>query len=106
MSGEYEAELAAWKAKHGIDSATDETNPEELRMLAEEQAAKGKSWCFGCDQHMPIREMKLITRRTDAYVQIDEGEGDYIAKSNRVRMCPKCFNEQYGDEEENAGTER
>ena len=95
---EHETAMAAWKAKHGIDAATDETNHQELRMLAQEQQSKGMAWCFTCDKHMPIREMKLITRRTDPYLQIDEGETDYIAEENRVRMCPKCFTDDYCDE--------
>jgi len=39
-----------------------DVNQDELLMSVEESQAKGKSWCFGCDKHMPIREMKLITR--------------------------------------------
>lgn len=64
-------------------------------MAAEDSQSKKKSWCLGCDKHMPVKEMKLITRGIDPYVQIDEGETDYIAKSNRIRMCPACFAEHY-----------
>lgn len=95
---EYETKLAEWKAKHGLDPAG-ETNPDEMRMAHEESQAKGRSRCVACDKHMPIREMKLITRAIDAYIQIDESEGDYISKSNRVRMCPDCFNEHYTEQE-------
>jgi hypothetical protein len=48
---------------------------------------------------MPVSEMVLITRAIDPYVQIDESEGDYIAKNNRVRMCPDCFKERYPRDE-------
>jgi hypothetical protein len=87
-------EMAAWKTRHGINPGRD-VNQDELLMAAEESQAKGKAWCLGCDKHMPIREMKL-TRRIDAYKQIDEGPTDYIAKGNRVRMCPACFDKEYG----------
>lgn len=90
------SELDDWKAKHGADPKRD-VNHYELRMLAEEKLAKGKSWCIGCDVHMPIKDMKLITRAIDPYLQTDEGPTDYITKNNRVRMCAKCFDEQYGD---------
>lgn len=93
---EYEKQLDEWKAKHGLsDVAT--SNPDEMRMAAEEQVANGKSWCLSCDKEMPILEMKLITRHIDPYVQIDEGETDYIRPFNRVRMCPGCFKEKYID---------
>jgi len=86
--------LDEWKARHGIDPKRD-VNQDELLMSVEESRSKEKSWCLGCDKHMPVREMKLITRSTDPYVQIDEGETDYIAKTNRIRMCPACYKEQY-----------
>lgn len=73
------------------------TNHDELLMAVEESRDNGTDWCFGCDKELPVREMKLITLRTDHYLQCDEGEGDYIAKENRVRMCPACFDEHYGD---------
>lgn len=92
---EYETKLQKWKEKHGIHPAPN-TSQNELLMAAEESQAKGKAWCIECDRQMPIREMKLITRRIDAYRQCDESEGDYIDKPNRVRMCPKCFEERYG----------
>jgi hypothetical protein len=90
---DYQTRLAQWKARHGLDPAVDQ-NQDELRMTAEEQASKETSWCLGCDKEMPVREMKLITRRIDPYVQYDEGETDHIAPSFRVRMCPQCFKEQ------------
>ena len=95
MPSEYETKLQEWKERYGIGHMRD-TNQDELLMAAEESQAKGKSWCFGCDKHMLIREMKLITKTLDPYTQCDEGEGDYIAKENRVRMCPECFEEHYG----------
>lgn len=52
---EYDQQLAEWKSRHGI---------------------KGKHWCFGCDVRFPIRDMKLITRSIDPYLQCDEGETD------------------------------
>ncbi len=91
---EYEKQLADWKARHGLDPKRDQ-NQDELLMLAEEHASKGTTWCFGCDKEMPIAQMKLITRAIDPYLQTDEGETDYIAKSHRTRMCPECFAERY-----------
>lgn len=90
--------LEAWKLRHGIDPKRD-VNQDELLMSVEESRAKGKSWCFGCDKHMPIRDMKLITRRDDPYLQYDEGETDYIKKDCRVRMCPPCYKENYEHED-------
>lgn len=90
------SERDAWIARHG-GNPKEEVNHAELRMVAEEKLAKGKYWCLGCDAQLPIMEMKLITRKIDPYVQIDEGPTDYITKNNRVRMCAKCFEEQYGE---------
>jgi hypothetical protein len=94
---DFESQMAAWKAKNGLASMK-ETNQDELLMAAEESQAKGKCWCAECDKHMPIREMKLITRSIDSYRQCDEGPTDYISKSNRVRMCPECFEANYGNQ--------
>lgn len=93
MNDEYETQLAEWKARHGVTKEA--KNQDELLMAVEENQSKGKAWCLGCDKHMPVKDMKLITRSIDAYVQYDEGETDYIAKDCRVRMCPECFNEKY-----------
>lgn len=93
-ASDYQTQLAQWKAKHGLDPKV-EQNADELRMAAEDSASKKRSWCFGCDKEMPVREMKLITRRIDAYVQFDEGQTEYIAPDCRVRMCPDCFKEHY-----------
>jgi hypothetical protein len=90
--------LDEWKARHGIDPKR-VVNQDELLMSVEESRSKEKSWCLGCDKHMPVREMNLITRSTDPYVQIDEGETDYIAKTNRIRMCPVCYKERYEAED-------
>lgn len=89
--------LDEWKMRHGINPKRD-VNQDELLMSVEESRAKGTSWCFGCDNEMPIREMKLITRSVDPYLQIDESEGYYIANLNRVRMCPACFQANYETE--------
>lgn len=92
---EYDTKLAEWKSKHGLVPMPD-TSQDELRMAAEDQSSKRKSWCFGCDKELPVREMRLITRAIDAYLQHDEGgEGDYISKDCRVYMCPACFKEHY-----------
>jgi len=88
-------EMTARKSRRGLDSAR-VVNQDELLMAAEESLSKSMAWCIGCDRHMPVKEMKLITRSIDAYKQIDEGPTDYISKLNRVRMCPKCFDEEYG----------
>jgi hypothetical protein len=90
----YEEELAEWKRRNGLPK--EPVNQDELLMAVEENSSKESSWCLGCDKEMPVREMKLITRSIDAYVQIDEGETDYIKPDCRVRMCPKCFEEKYG----------
>lgn len=94
IDSNYDTQLAEWKKKHGLDPSIDH-NPDELRMAAEEQQSRESSWCLGCDKKMKVRDMKLITRRIDPYVQYDETECDYIAKSFRVRMCPECFKERY-----------
>lgn len=89
--------LEQWKVRHGIDPRRP-VNQDELLMSAEESRSKENSWCFGCDQVLPVRSMKLITRAVDAYVQYDEGETDYIDPECRVRMCPDCFKENYEHE--------
>jgi len=91
---DYDTKLEEWKLKHGIVPMP-ETSADELRMAAEEQKSSQRSWCFGCDKEMLVKEMKLITRRVDPYLQYDEGETDYIRKSCRVRMCQECFKEHY-----------
>lgn len=94
---DYEKELEAWKARHGLPKGP--VNQDELQMTAEENQSKERAWCLGCDKEMAVKEMKLITRSIDAYVQYDEGETDYIRKDCRVRMCPECFKEKYeGDD--------
>lgn len=95
MSAEYNFKLAEWKLKHGLNPHINES-PDEIRMIAEELASKKTAWCFECDKEMPVREMVLITRRIDPYLQTDENEGDYIAKDERTRMCKTCFKEHYG----------
>lgn len=91
---EYEQELEAWKLRIGLKNATDAKNQDELLMAAEESQSKNTAWCIGCDREMMIRDMRLITRSIDPYMQCDEGETDYIEKANRVRMCPQCFAEK------------
>ena len=86
----YQQKLDAWKAKQGLTD-TDTSNPEEMRMLAEQKLSTEKSWCLGCDAHLPVKDMVLITRRLDPYVQIDEGPTDYISKANRIYKCPACY---------------
>ena len=92
----YQQQLDAWKAKQGLTRA-DETNPYELRMIAEQKLSHELSWCLGCDKKLPVTEMIIITRRTDPYVQTDEGPTDYITKPNRIYMCPDCYKAQYED---------
>lgn len=82
---EYDQQLAEWKSRHGINP-DHAVNQDELLMAVEESAAKGKHWCFGCDVRFPIRDMKLITRSIDPYLQCDEGETDYIAKYHACAM--------------------
>lgn len=91
-------EMAEWKRRYGF-SPTESVNHDELRMFAQEAKSRAKSWCFGCDKRMRVCEMKLITRRLNPYVQIDEGETDYIATPNRIRMCPECFKREHEEGE-------
>lgn len=86
--------LDQWKARHGIDPKRP-VNQDELLMNVEESRSKKKSWCLGCDSLLPVREMKLITRSIDPYVQFDEGGTDYIDPECRVRMCLSCFKDEY-----------
>lgn len=89
----YEQEIAEWKARHGLPK--EHVNQDELLMAAEESRSKEKCWCMGCGNEMPVKEMKLVTRSIDPYLQIDESESDYIRADERVRMCPECFKERY-----------
>ena len=90
---EYDEQLMAWKAKHGITGK--ERNHAEIAMHAEQQISPDKSWCFMCDKHLPVRELKLITRRLDPYCQTHDGPDEYIPKRHRVYMCPDCFKEHH-----------
>jgi hypothetical protein len=89
---DYQAKLDAWKARHGIRP---DDGPDEMRMAVETKQSQGQSWCTFCDCHLPVKDMRLITLRTDAYRQIFDGEGDYIPESDRVYACPPCFQENY-----------
>lgn len=95
----YDTELAEWKRRNGLPK--EPVNQDELLMAVEENTSKENSWCLGCDIAFPVREMKLITRSIDPYVQYDHGETDYIKKDCRVRMCPECFAEEYGPDDAN-----
>lgn len=98
---EYETELAAWKARHGLN-ATPDSNSSELLMASEDAKSNEDSWCMACGKQMPVKEMRIVTKRIDPYMQLDEqdveSDGDYIREENRVRMCPPCFTEKYEKE--------
>jgi len=92
---QYEAQLADWKAKHGIAAEDQERPDTEQVMIAEDAQAPGKDYCMGCAEKFPIREMKLVT---DPHMQFDdrpERADGYIPKKYRVRMCAPCFKEHY-----------
>lgn len=87
-------ELDQWKLNHGIDP-TRPVNHDELAMAVEDLKSTKTSWCMYCDREMPVKEMRIITRATDPYVQIQEDSSEYIRESNRVRACPDCYARQY-----------
>lgn len=89
-----------WKIKHGIDPSFP-VNHNGLLMRQQELASHEMDWCLGCDNHLPVREMKLITRLDDPYVQIHDGPSDYIPTSKRIRMCQQCFKDNYETDEAN-----
>lgn len=89
---DYQTQLDAWKAKHGIGRAE---NSAEGWMLAQEMESERKDRCITCAKEMPIMKMELITRSIDPCVQLSKGFGDYIPVADRVRMCPECFAAKY-----------
>jgi len=100
-ASDYQAQLAAWKAKQGVPDPGSEHSVAELKMFAEEKMDEAKSWCIFCDVKLPVREMRLITVTTDPYTQTISNEttrGGYIPNRHRVRACPKCFHEHYEQE--------
>lgn len=86
MSDDYQEKLAAWKTGVGLDKV-DLSNPDEMRMIAEDHVSKKETWCFGCDEKMPVSQMHLITRRIDPYIQMFEGTGDFIPKKTALECA-------------------
>lgn len=103
----YEEQLAAWKAKHGLTtSAGEDIDPEDM-MAVDDAKRPGNCYCMGCAEEFPISAMRLITRRQDPYLQMEDDEPVesnrpdwYIKVENRVRMCAACFKEKYEDDED------
>lgn len=105
QSDSYDAQMAAWKAKHGITSgAADEVDHEAL-MVAEDAKRKGTCYCMNCGEKFNISDMRLVTRSDDPYLQFEddsepvEGREWYIKVEHRVRMCRPCFAEEHPPEE-------
>lgn len=104
---DYEQRLAAWKAKMGFPEGTAGDAGEidgETLMIAQDAKRKGRDYCGRCTERFKICDMRLITRKDDPYIQMDESESPgkpdwWIAVGERVRMCKPCFKIEYESEE-------
>lgn len=116
QSDSYDAQMAAWKAKHGVTSGVADEVDHEALMVAEDAKRKGKDYCIQCAEQFSICDMRLITRSDDPYAQFDDEEEPadgrewYIKVKLRVRMCRPCFAEEHPPEdsesENNSGQTR
>ena len=99
---DYGAQLAAWKSKVGYREPLDGEDDEEQTRCAADRKLPGEDYCVICGEGpQTISGMCLITRRTDPYLQCDhEKAEDEDAPDNRSRACPRCFKENYVDEDE------
>ena len=95
-SKNYQSELTAWKLKHGW-SDSDDGSEEGIRLQVEaDRKLPGSDYCVLCGKGpQPINQLRLITRAEDPYIQIENEPGIAGRPSNRVRACPKCFEERY-----------
>ncbi len=100
----YEEQLAQWKARNGITTAEGKDIEPEDVMVADDAKRAGKDYCGRCAEQFKICDMRLVTRRDDPYIQMDDdgeehGKPPYwIPIKDRVRMCKPCFKTQYEDE--------
>lgn len=102
----YDAELAAWMAKHAaqgeVKAASVELSTYEgarAFMIAQDAKSKGKSYCWRCGEEFPICEMIVDM---DPYIQDEdrpERSDCYIPQKFRVRTCKPCHDDE---EKENA----
>lgn len=110
---DYEDRLSKWAANHGVvphqPGSIEEAEAKDAALKACDKRMPGDDYCVICGHGpQPISGMMLITRRDDPYTQIDDmdddgGDDDVAKEENRVRACPKCFEEEYGPDDEEAG---
>lgn len=96
MSDDYEAKLAAWKARLGVpdERAGEEIPAGELRMIAEDAKDAGKCYCWMCGDEFPIKDMVI---ETSPYSQIEDGvieDDGYVPAEHRNRKCKACDKRQ------------
>ena len=81
--------LEEWKLKNGVAS---ELDPVEMQIKAKviaDRKLDGEDYCVLCAEGpMPIRDMRIITREEDPYIQLEE-------EGMKVRACQKCFDNTY-----------
>lgn len=53
------------------------------------------SLCIWCGAPFDVKDMRVITRRDDPYIQMDESEADYIPEHNRIHCCQECYKDTY-----------
>lgn len=90
-------EMAEWKRKHGISDTSAPTDQQsaEARMAEEDKVSTQKHDCIWCGAPFDVKDMRVITRRDDPYIQIDESEADYIPEHNRIHCCQECYKDTY-----------
>jgi hypothetical protein len=99
----YEERLEKWKLDHGAQLGDTD---EDAILRAADKKLPGDSYCVLCGKGpQPISGMVLITYMDDPYKQSDPEEGEDRPDGNppvaeRIRACPECWKEEYGEEEE------
>lgn len=98
---DYEARLSAWKKAHGFRDVSPEAEANEL-LKASDRTLDGEDYCVLCGKGpQKITDLVLITREDDPYIQPDFDDQGEVPIAERVRACPKCWNQKYveGDDD-------
>jgi hypothetical protein len=99
---DYEARLAEWKARAGYREPLEESDEADAALVAADRKLPGEDYCVLCGEGpQPISSLVLITHRCDPYIQMDQsGEDEEDMIDARLRACPRCYKENYEDEDE------
>lgn len=102
----YEAQLAAWKQKHGLptDPNLSADDIAEALDVAADKKRPGTDYCYGCGEEFPFLKLHWVTPRENPYVQIDEDDRDenrpwWVKEEDRVHLCEPCRKGENDDED-------